>query len=59
MFHIVLGAFGMQIEWTICVVVSFFRENCVIMNCSCYKAVKLLSHNMNVLEGVLKKILIF
>ena len=53
----VLDGFGMPAEWAQSIVVSIFKGNGDIRNCSCYGIVKLLEHGMKVVERVLEKIL--
>ena len=45
----------MPIEWVLSKVVPIFKGKDDIRNCSCYGAVKLLEHGMNVVERVLEK----
>ena len=51
----VLGGFGMTAEWAMSIVVPFFNEKVYIRNCSCYGAVMLHEHGMNVVKRVLIK----
>ena len=51
----VLDGYGMPVEWALSIVVPIFKEMGEIRKCSCYRAVKLLEHGMNVLERVLEK----
>ena len=51
----VLDGFGMSAEWALCIIVPIFKGNGDIWNCSCYGAVKLLEHGMNVVLNVLEK----
>ena len=53
--HRVLHGFGMPAEWTLEIVVSIFKVKVDIRNCSCCAAVKLLEHEMKVMEMVLDK----
>ena len=48
----VLDGFGMPAEWALSIVVSIFKGMGDIRNCSCYGAVKLLEHDMKVVERV-------
>ena len=48
----VLSGFGMPAEWALSVVVPIFKGKGDIMNCNCYRAVKLLEHGMKVVEMV-------
>ena len=51
----VLDGFGMPAGWALSKVVPIFKLKGDIRNCSCYGAVKLLEHGMEVLERVLEK----
>ena len=51
----VMDGFGMPAEWALSIVVPIFKGNDDILNCGCYKAVKLLEHGMKVAEMVLEK----
>ena len=51
----VLDGFGMPVEWSLSIVVAIFMGKGDIRNCSCYRALKLLEHEMNVMESVLDK----
>ena len=46
---------GMSAEWSLSIVVPIFMGNGDIRNCSCYQAVKLLEHDVKVVERVLEK----
>ena len=48
----VLSGFGMPAEWALSIVVPIFKGKGDIMNCNCYRAVKLLEHGMKVVEMV-------
>ena len=50
----VLHGFGMPAEWALCIVVPIFKGKGDISNCSCYRAMKLLEHGMNLVERVLE-----
>ena len=43
----------MTVEWALSIVVSIFMGMGDIRNCSCYGAVKLIEHAMNVMERML------
>ena len=51
----VLDGFGIPAEWALSIVVTIFKGNGDIRNCSCYRAVKLLDHCMKVVERVFEK----
>ena len=51
----VLDGFGITAEWALSIVVSIFKGKVDIRNSSCYRAVKLLEHDMKVVERVLEK----
>ena len=51
--HRVLDGFGMPVEWSLYIMVAIFKWY-GITNCSCYWAVKLLEHEMKVVERVLE-----
>ena len=51
----VLDVFGMPAEWALSIVVPIFKRKGDIRNCSCCRAVKLLDHDMNVVEMVFEK----
>ena len=53
----VLDRFVMTAEYFLRIVVSIFKGKGDNRNCSCYQAVKLLGHGMNVVERVLFKML--
>ena len=44
----------MPVEWTLSIVVQIFNGK-DIRNCSCYGAMKLLKHEMEVVKSVLEK----
>ena len=46
----VLDGYGMPVEWALSIVVPIFKGKGDIRNCSCYGAVKLLEHEMKVVE---------
>ena len=48
---------GMPAEWALGIVVPIFKGKSDIRNCSCYRAVKLLKHDMKMAERVLEKII--
>ena len=50
-----LDEFGMPVEWALCIEVPIFKGKGDIRKCSCYRAVKLHEHEMNVEERVLEK----
>ena len=43
----------MPVEWAICIVVPVFKGKGYTRNCSCYIAVKLLEHEVMVVERLL------
>ena len=45
----------MDLEWALSIMVSIFKGKGDIMNCSCYRAVKLLEHGMKVVESISEK----
>ena len=45
----------MPAEWVLCIMVLIFKGKDDIRNCSCYRAVKLVEHEIKVVERVLKK----
>ena len=45
----------MPVEWALFIVVPIFKANGDIKNCSCYRAVKILEHEMKAVERVLEK----
>ena len=45
----------MLTEWALTIVALTFMRKGDIMNCSCYRAVKHLEHDMKVVESVLGK----
>ena len=49
----VLDGFGMPVEWAVSISVTIIKWKGNIMNCSCYRVVKLLEHGMKVMESVL------
>ena len=51
----VLDGLGMPAEWALRIVVPIIKGKGDIMNCSCYRAVKLLEHDMKVVERVFEK----
>ena len=51
----VLDGFGIPAEWDLSIVIPIFKGKGDIRNCSCYRAVKLLEHEMNVIERELEK----
>ena len=51
----VLDGFGMPAELALSIVVAIFKGKGDIRNCSCYRAVKHLEHDMKVVERVLEK----
>ena len=46
---------GMPVAWALSIAVPFFKGKGDIRNCSCYRAVKLLKHDMKVVERDLEK----
>ena len=51
----VLDGFGMPVEWALSIVFPMFKGMGDISKYSCYSAVKLLEHEIKVLEMVLKE----
>ena len=51
----VLDAFGMPAEWALSIVVPIFKGKGDILNCSCYRAVKFLEHEMKVVKRMPQK----
>ena len=50
MYVTVLGAFGMPVEWFHSIVVPIFKWKGDMRNCSFYRSIKLLDHEMMVME---------
>ena len=51
----ILNGLGMPAEWALSIVVPIFNWKGDIRNCSCHRAMKLLEHEMDVVERVLVK----
>ena len=51
----VLDGKGIPNEWKTSVVVSIFKEKGDVINCGSYRAVKLLKHDMKIIERVLER----
>ena len=52
-----LDGFGMPAEWALRIEVPIFKGKGDIRKCSCYRAVKLLEHDMKVMERMFEKML--
>ena len=51
----VIGGFVMPVEWALSKMIPIFKGKGNVRNCSCYRAVKLLEHDMKVVKRVLEK----